>query len=722
MNSQPSALWTLFTNELRMLVRDTRTMLIAVVAPLVLFPAFILVTRVVEDREEQRLEEQTYEWALTGDRSGWARELAERAIALDAADPDSTRRPVTFEYVETENPDSLLEAEEVHVVVAGVSPAAYARLEAQRDSAERARSDDGGEEADGAEEAEDDGGVEAAVEAGGDEPAVPVLELRYRARSDFSRTARNRLSERLGEVRESSRDSVYRTAGFPVDPDSVARVEVENVASAEKQGGAFLGLAMTPFLLFLMLSGGSIVAADTISGEKERGTLETLLTSAARRREIVRSKQLAIAAVGLAVVGVNVLNLLVYLVLGVFELPGDFAVSLGVTELVLLLALFVPLAILVSSALLLLSGISKSYKEYQIYFFPLFLIFLVPSAAAALPGMDLRSAIALVPVAGVGVGVREIMVGEIDLAFLALAFASTAGAAALISRRTEQALSTERLISPSDTDEADLVGGPALFHRHVPRWFLGLWVVFFVVSLWFGDTLGIRGQVFVNLVVIFFGGSLLMVRRYRLDPREAFNLRAPPAAAWLATLVGAPSTFVLGIGLAEAVNTWLFPVPQQVIEAFGESLVGGGEFPLWQLVLFVTIMPGIFEELAFRGVLVHGLKKRLRPVALALAVGLIFGVFHVSLFRILPTAWLGVVLTAVTLLTGSVFPAMLWHFLNNAIALVPTQLGWVSPDATLPTWAYPAAAVGAAVAFAILWLRRRPLPGLKRQAPERYRN
>jgi sodium transport system permease protein len=222
-------------------------------------------------------------------------------------------------------------------------------------------------------------------------------------------------------------------------------------------------------------------------------------------------------------------------------------------------------------------------------------------------------------------------------------------------------------------------------------------------------------------VVIFFGGSLVMIRRYRLDPRAAFNLRAPPPAAWLATLVGAPSTFILGIGLAEAVNTWLFPVPQEIIEAFGRSLVGADEFPLWQLVLFVAVMPGVFEELAFRGVLVHGLKKRLRPVALALAVGMIFGVFHVSLFRILPTAWLGVVLTAVTLLTGSVLPAMLWHFLNNAIALVPARLGWISPEATAPLWAYPAAALGAVLAFAILWWSRRPLPGLKRSAPERYR-
>jgi sodium transport system permease protein len=534
-------------------------------------------------------------------------------------------------------------------------------------------------------------------------PSVPALRILYRAESDFSREARNRLNERILEVRIAQRDSAYRAAGFPVAMAEVAPVEAESVTTAAKASGAYLGLALTPFLVLLMLSGGSIVAVDVISGEKERGTLETLLTTAASRTEIVRAKLLAVVAVGLAVAVINVANLLVYLVLGLLDLPSNFAVEVSPLGLLLLLTLFVPVAVLVAAALLLLSGASKSYKEFQVSFFPVLIAFTVPSFAAALPGIDLRSVIALVPIAGVAVAAKEILVGEIDLLFQLLAFASTGGLAFWLTRLTQKTLSNEKLISGSDLDEADLTGGAALFPRHVLRWFLGLWVLFFLVSLWFGQDLGMRGQVAVNMVVIFFGGSLLMIRRYRLDPVEAFGLRKPHPAAWIAVLIGTPSALVVGVGIAELVNTFVFPVPQQLLENFGQELMGP-DLSLWQIVFFLAIMPGIFEELFFRGVLLHGLRKRMkRRWLLALTVGLIFGIFHVSLFRIAPTAWIGFILTWVVLLGGSIYPAMLWHALNNAISVVPEKLGWWPEGFEPEAWWTAPAGLALAVSLWILW-------------------
>ena len=443
------------------------------------------------------------------------------------------------------------------------------------------------------------------------------------------------------------------------------------------------------------------------------------MDSSAARSDIVTAKLLGIVTVGIAVAVVNILNLLVYLVLGVVDLPENFAVALSALDLVLLLILFLPLTVLISSVLLLLSGYAKTYKEYQIYFFPVFLVFLVPSLAGTLPGMDLRSAIALVPIAGIGVAVREVMVREYDWLFLFLAFSSTGAAAWGAARLTERTLSTEHLISQSDLDEADLVGGPALFPRRVLRWFGVMWVIFLIVSLWFGEDLGVRGQVVVNLVFIFLGGSLMMIRRYGLDPRAAFALRPVHPLVWPAIVIGAPSGYIVGIGLAELVNTYVFPVPQTVLEAFGDALLGD-QMPLWQLLLFIAVMPGILEELAFRGVLLHGLRKVLGPVGICLKVGAIFGIFHVSLFRLLPTAYLGVVFAAVVLLTGSIFPVMLWHFLNNAIGIVPANMGWVTEDTVVPWWIFVLGLVGLLVALGMIWGVRTPYPDMKKKRPEGF--
>ncbi len=637
---------TLFGLEIKLLLRDKRTIFIAVLLPLAIYPAFILIMRAVSRVGQERLGAASYEFAITGSEVELARSLVHEALALSAAEDDSAEAPANFIEQVVDAPDSLLRAGELQLVVEGMSREGY------REERER--------------ETEGDTAVVRRLEELAD---VPVIRLRFRNNSELSVTAAQRMSERLRRLRVRRRDRLLRE-----------------------------------LLVLLVLTGGSVVAADAISGEKERGTIETLLTTAARRGEVVAAKQLAIIAVGMAITLINVANLLVYVVLGVFELPERFAVSVEPAALVVVLLLFLPLAAVVSAALLALSGYAKTYREYQIYFFPALLLFMFPAAAAVLPGIELRSAIVLAPVANVSVAVKEVLVGEFDWLFLGLTFAVTTAAAIYTSRLTARALSVERLITAAEIDEAEFVGGPALFPKRVLRWFGLLWVTLFVSSLWFGGELGVRAQVVLNVVGIFFGGSLLIMWRYRLDPREALSLRPVKFPVWIAVLIGAPSAYVVGVGVAQLADL-ILPVPERMLESFGEYLLAP-DLALWQIILFFAVLPGVFEEIAFRGVLLHGLRVRLRPVALCLVTGAIFGFFHIDLFRILPTAFLGVVMGAVVLISGSIFPAMLWHTLHNSVALVPAYFAVTIEY--LPLWSFGLGLLGLALAFWILWRHRSP--------------
>jgi sodium transport system permease protein len=658
----------LLRNELRMLLRDTRTILIAVVAPLALLPAYILITGFVENREAERIESATYTYALVGPEAAWGARTVAAAVALPA---DSGEVRTTFEAWELPDAvapgdrealaDSLLREGEIQLVVVARDAQAADSLDAD----------------------------------------TPVLALRYRSESDLSRAARGRLEDRLDRYRETVRGERYDAAGFPVERSAVAIVVDQNVATAGKEGGLFLARVLLPLVVMLMLAGGSIIAADTISGEKERGTLETLLTSAARRSEIVRAKLLAVIVVGLAVVVVNVANLALYLTIGVLELPEGLALQLTVGQLGLLLVMFVPLAGLVAAALLLISGFAKSYREYQLYQPVVFLLFLLPSLAALLPGLELRSAVVLLPIAGLSVATSAVLAGGWSALWGLAAIASTGVAAVLLLRWVEIVLSNERLITSAGWDEADFRGGAALFPRHVLTWFLALWVVFFLVSLWFGESLGVRGQIVINLVGVFLGGSAWLVHRYRLDPVEVLSLRRPGWTAWPAVAIGAPSFLVLGMGVAQLVNTYLFPVPESLLEAFSRGLTL--DLGVIQLLFFLSLMPGVLEEIAFRGVLLHGLRKRLSsPWVAAVACGAIFGLFHVSLFRIVPTGLLGVALAMVVIRTRSIYPAMLWHLLNNALALIPAHFGWIDADFAVPAWGFVVAGFGVVASFVLL--------------------
>jgi sodium transport system permease protein len=169
---------------------------------------------------------------------------------------------------------------------------------------------------------------------------------------------------------------------------------------------------------------------------------------------------------------------------------------------------------------------------------------------------------------------------------------------------------------------------------------------------------------------------------------------------WVGVLVGAPSGLLVGIGVAK-LATYILPVPPELVEQFGKELLPEN-VPFWQLVLILSVLPGICEEIAFRGLLLYGMRKRFGPVGLCLFVGCVFGLFHFALFRLVPTALLGVILSSVVVMTGSIFPAMLWHALNNGISVV-AALGFGVEVGT--AWWHSAVAVVPLV-FS-LWLIRR---------------
>jgi membrane protease YdiL (CAAX protease family) len=143
-----------------------------------------------------------------------------------------------------------------------------------------------------------------------------------------------------------------------------------------------------------------------------------------------------------------------------------------------------------------------------------------------------------------------------------------------------------------------------------------------------------------------------------------------------------------------------------LLERFAQDAIPK-DMPMWELVFYIAVLPAVCEELAFRGMLLSGLKRKLSPFVLVVGIGLIFGVFHMSLFRIAPTAALGMVLTVVALMTGSIFPGMLLHAGNNSFALVAGE--WFSQE-TLQWEHYAAATAIFLLCFWIIYRNRTPSP------------
>jgi membrane protease YdiL (CAAX protease family) len=190
-----------------------------------------------------------------------------------------------------------------------------------------------------------------------------------------------------------------------------------------------------------------------------------------------------------------------------------------------------------------------------------------------------------------------------------------------------------------------------------------------------------------------------LIQRYGLSARDTLSLRMPPPLAWLAVAIGAPSALVAGQVLFQATSRFL-PVPEEALREFSEQLLPP-DAPAWKLALLIVLVPAVVEELFFRGIVLTGLRHRGVFIA-AIGSAIAFGLFHVSFFRLLPTGFLGVLLALVTFWSGSIFPAMAWHALNNGIAAFAFE-----DTTTVPDWMMIAAFPGVAVALLLLWFSRR---------------
>ena len=713
MRLKTSIVATLFRAELRMVLRDRRMLLTSLVLPLLVTPFMILASSRTIRKREQTLQHLTYRYAVTGTQAEKVRALVaytrERLATSETNQPGAGPHMNRFQFEEATwaKPQAALNGGKLHFILEGLTseearqptlmPYAGASSTNHVRSA-RARA--------GTRAEQDEGETPIT--------GVSVIRLIYRADRDESAAGMSRMEQALRETRRAQRADLLDTRGFHTKPVDLAVMAEHDLASKSQLAGLALGRMLTLLLLLFILTSGAVIATDSLAGEKERGTLETLLTTSASRVEILAAKHFVVLAIALLITCIQALNLLVYVGFRLLPVPPSLAAAVPPWVAGLLLVLFLPVAALAANVLLLISGYARTYKEAQMYFMPAVLLGLLPALAPLLPGVSLRSAIVLVPVANIALASKEILIGSFDWPMILLSWVVTAAAAVWTTRLGVRILSTERLLSAAGTEAAEITGGPALFERRVVPWFAALWAVLVIVSNYTGKA-DVRLQIVINLVGVFFTASCVMMRRYRLAPREALALRAPRPMVWLGVLLGVPGGMLTALGLFRLTN-FLLPVPQKVMESFGENVLPPG-IPLWQLLFFLCVLPGIFEEIAFRGLLLHGLRRRLSPAGLALVVGLVFGIFHVALFRFVPTACLGVMLAAVTMMTGSIYPAMLWHALSNAVGILAYKLQ--IPEAELDPLSYLAGVGMLAAAFWIFWRNRTAYPGLRWRLQEK---
>lgn len=228
-------------------------------------------------------------------------------------------------------------------------------------------------------------------------------------------------------------------------------IKEENVVPPQKVAGNLLGGLVPYMIIFLSFVGCMAPALDLTAGEKERGTIEAILASPIGRGELVIGKFLLVLTTSILTTIMALLSNAITLLIPVLiardiskGTPMPFDLS-GIAVMGVLILVF-PLAVTFAATQVVIGSYSGNYKEAQSYISPLMLIVMLPAMAALLPGFDLNAKLALVPVLNASLASREIMSGTFHWGLISIVFLSScvyamaALAAAIAAFRSESIL------------------------------------------------------------------------------------------------------------------------------------------------------------------------------------------------------------------------------------------------------------------------------------------
>ena len=548
-------------------------------------------------------------------------------------------------------------------------------------------------------------------------------ELYYREGSLLGKSASDAIHQRCRALNENF---VYLTQQTRLPTD----VRVRPITGS---GARFSLTTLVPLILILMTVTGAVYPAiDLTAGERERGTLETLMAAPVPRLRLLLAKYVAVLTVALFTAMANLVAMTATLTasgLGPLVFGSE---GLSISLVAQVFALLILFAAFFSAILLAVTSFARSFKEAQAYLIPLMLLALAPGIMSLMPELEFTGLLAVTPLVNIVLLARDIFEGTASPLLATIAVVSTVLYAAAAIGLAARIFGTDAILYGGQATWADLLRRP-----ETPRAAATIPGALFCLATLFplyfllGNTLKQFAAEDMRLVLalsaavtilLFLALPTVAAWFQRVAFRQAFQLRAAGVVPFLLAIV---------LGAA------LWPLAHEVfllnrifgIESLTPDRLRGVEELLqrWRtlspafIVLTLAITPAVCEEMFFRGYLQGAFQQALRPWQAVVTSAILFGAFHVaatsalSTERFLPSTFLGLVLGTVCYQTRSVLPGIVTHASHNGLLLMIAyyrdQLaarGWgVAEQTHLPAKWLGASVLVVVIASALLALTTR---------------
>jgi len=382
---------TIFKKEMTDTLRDRRTLIFMMLIPIIAIPLLMMVVSSLMVSQITKVQSETSDIIIRGTEF-LPEELKQTII------DDSRLLLVDSTEIESESPFTALSEGEIDILIE-IPPDFISLLSSERTA------------------------------------AATVYFDQAEMKSEF---ARDRIENIMEEYSLSLVESRVEDKGL--NPEILAPYEInyENVAPPKKIIGKEFG-AILPYIIIIMCFMGAMYPAiDLAAGEKERGTLETLLVSPATRSEFVIGKYMVILTTGIIAAILSLISLVYsmnYIVEDFVSAAGKMLqIEFNFPMLILIFLIILPLAGIFAGILLAVSSFARSFKEAQSYVTALNMLIILPAFVSLLPAVELNFKMALIPVINASLIIKEAISGNIAWDMVAVAFLANAviAAAALI--------------------------------------------------------------------------------------------------------------------------------------------------------------------------------------------------------------------------------------------------------------------------------------------------
>ncbi len=354
----------LLGKELLDVARDNRTLVLTILLPVLLYPGMLLLMGAIISAGNQRLKNEQLTVAVVG----------ESTEALLARKPIPAK--TTWKKVTRAEGEQLLRDQKVAAVVQAPDDATTSL----------------------------DSGRQA------------IVTVVYTKRFDRSIEALDRVRPVLDSINSDALklrlEARQLEAGF-VQPVKAEAVDLE----FQKDLGPLIASRMLPIILLTMLILGALYpAVDLTAGEKERGTLETLLVSGARPVDVMAAKYLTVSTVAIVTALANLGAMAATFGFGLsFGPPGGatttFQLSAG--QMLTMLACLIPAALLLAGIALSVCSTARTFKEGQSLMSPVMIACIAPALLSQMPGVELNDYTALIPLLNVALLIKASVLGNV---------------------------------------------------------------------------------------------------------------------------------------------------------------------------------------------------------------------------------------------------------------------------------------------------------------------